>query len=447
MKPNPVVNWVTANGVPSNPPTLHIAAFRHSSRFTQSLQAIVSFFFSFNFDMCLANEVKLDTLKVQLHGQVRVRVMFHSNLNHNHDISASKYGSKRRWLRSGNFYTLAKSRFRFGCPCVCSLIWLGMFAHATHRYKNEKTDPELFMDSDPEDDDQVGSADSNQDPLSTVSSAELARNYHKANPKKPTPKASSKSFSFKWDVILLLYSWSLVVLCPYTKVEESFNMQAMHDIMFHQHNIEAYDHLVFTGPVPRTLLGSVIVSTASSPITIVLSLLNAPNWAFAYAARMVLASFLVASVSFLRFSVHQKYDSNKSWWLGFVNLMQFHIPFYISRSLPNTFALFFMNMALGCILRQHYRYATALLTASAVIFRSDTLVFAAPFVLSMLISKKVTFFHFLLSGFATAIPCILISVAVDSFFWRRLLWPEALVFLFNTVQNKSAEWGTLPWNW
>ena len=104
-------------------------------------------------------------------------------------------------------------------------------------------------------------------------------------------------------------------------------------------------------------------------------------------------------------------------------------------------------MALGCILRQHYRYATALLTASAVIFRSDTLVFAAPFVLSMFISKKVTFFHFLSTGFATAIPCILISVAVDSFFWRRLLWPEALVFLFNTVQNKSAEWGTLPWNW
>jgi hypothetical protein len=27
--------------------------------------------FSFKFEMCLANEVKLDTLKTQLHGQVR----------------------------------------------------------------------------------------------------------------------------------------------------------------------------------------------------------------------------------------------------------------------------------------------------------------------------------------------------------------------------------------
>jgi alpha-1,6-mannosyltransferase len=335
--------------------------------------------------------------------------------------------------------------------------------HFHFRYKNEKTDPDLVMDSDPDEDDvpDVGreSTDFNKDNLPASSAADMARAYHsnRANVKtsmatEPSGKSigrkpSASTFSFTWDVMLLLYSWSLVLICPYTKVEESFNMQAMHDIMFHQHNIEAYDHLVFTGPVARTLLGSVVVSTASSPIAIVLSLLNAPNWVFAYMARMVLATFLVASLSFLRYSVHKTYDSDKSWWLGFVNLMQFHIPFYISRSLPNTFALFFTNMALGCILRNHHKYAVALLTASAVIFRSDTLVFAAPFVLSILLSKNLTFFQFFKTGLITAVPCISMSVAVDSFFWRRLLWPEALVFLFNTVQNKSGEWGTSPWHW
>lgn len=339
--------------------------------------------------------------------------------------------------------TLHDQRFASCFPSGWSFI-------SACRYKNEKTDPDLVMDSDPEDDDSSLIDSRNSDPPSS-SAADLARAYHQGNAKKL--KSSSKSnqpgmkFSFKWDVMLLLYSWSLVFLCPYTKVEESFNMQAMHDIMFHQHNIDSYDHLVFTGPVPRTMLGSVIVSTASSPIAIILSLMNAPHWAFAYAARMILASFLVASVSYLRFSVHKKYDADKSWWLGFVNLMQFHIPFYMSRSLPNTFALFFTNLALGCILRHHYKYAIALLTASAVIFRSDTLVFAAPFVLSMLIRKNVTFSGFLLTGVSTAIPCICCSVAVDSLFWRRLLWPEALVFLFNTVENKSAEWGTSPWHW
>lgn len=65
-----------------------------------------------------------------------------------------------------------------------------------------------------------------------------------------------------------------LVSAPYTKVEESFNLQATHDILQYGLATEDaaaslradYDHFTFPGAVPRTFVGPVILSGLSRPL-------------------------------------------------------------------------------------------------------------------------------------------------------------------------------------
>ena len=65
------------------------------------------------------------------------------------------------------------------------------------------------------------------------------------------------------------------VLCaPYTKVEESFAVQAVHDVLVHAHAVTKvrrrprrcadtqYDHVRFPGAVPRSFVGPLALAGA-----------------------------------------------------------------------------------------------------------------------------------------------------------------------------------------
>jgi hypothetical protein len=64
-------------------------------------------------------------------------------------------------------------------------------------------------------------------------------------------------------------------IAPYTKVEESFNIQAAYDILHygvplgqHAHlRIKTlYDHMTFPGAVPRTFIGAMTLAAIAKPI-------------------------------------------------------------------------------------------------------------------------------------------------------------------------------------
>ncbi|CAD6260117.1 unnamed protein product [Miscanthus lutarioriparius] len=81
-----------------------------------------------------------------------------------------------------------------------------------------------------------------------------------------------------WDLMLGSIAAFYAVMAPYTKVEESFNVQAMHDILYHSYHIEKYDHLEFPGVVPRTFIGAFVISILSSLAVFVLRLLHVPKF-------------------------------------------------------------------------------------------------------------------------------------------------------------------------
>jgi alpha-1,6-mannosyltransferase len=81
----------------------------------------------------------------------------------------------------------------------------------------------------------------------------------------------------KIDLLVYLLIPTFVLLhlyvSPYTKVEESFNVQAIHDILIHgiptenadQFLTANYDHVAFPGSVPRTFVGALLLSGLSRP--------------------------------------------------------------------------------------------------------------------------------------------------------------------------------------
>ena len=89
--------------------------------------------------------------------------------------------------------------------------------------------------------------------------------------------------------LALLY----IAVSPYTKVEESFNLQAMHDMLHLGADVAQYDHHTFPGVVHRTFLGPFFVAIISVPLTSIGILLGGSKFIHWFIVRAVLACLML----------------------------------------------------------------------------------------------------------------------------------------------------------
>ncbi|RUP52373.1 Alg9-like mannosyltransferase family-domain-containing protein [Jimgerdemannia flammicorona] len=291
---------------------------------------------------------------------------------------------------------------------------------------------------------------------------------------------------------------SHVLLCPYTKVEESFNLQATHDIINHgvgSSELPHFDHREFPGVVPRTFLGALWLSFQSWPVLKTVQLLGTvmghgpedgslwrSKFLGQYVARIFLGLLTAFSLLHVRRAVKTVFGHPASVAFVFLTCSQFHTIFWTSRTLPNMFAFplgmhFNFNSHLDTISTSHHspstdpnppatiafsfhiilpltrssnqlRIAVRYMIFTAVIFRFEVGILLVPVLaLEWLWFHRITLAEVVLDVLATMAAALPLTVVIDSYFWGEWpVWPEAAVFWFNGVEGRSVEWGVLPFH-
>jgi len=263
-----------------------------------------------------------------------------------------------------------------------------------------------------------------------------------------------------FDLAFLTLALIHLLAAPYTKVEESFSVQATHDLI-HTPALADFDHLAFSGVVPRSFIGPFTLSTLAYPLVTLLQWLGVQQrLAGLLVVRGVLGVLYALSFGWMRREVAALFDDIRlAALMAALACCQFHVPFYCTRLLPNVFAAVAVNVALAYYCRalssgtgtsaaaSASMFTVAAFAAASIIFRCDMLLLALPCLLTLLLTRRIPVARLIAAGIAASLPSIALTVFVDSYYWRRWLWPELAVLLYNNpVEGQYSAWGVSPWH-
>ncbi|KPV73163.1 glycosyltransferase family 22 protein [Rhodotorula graminis WP1] len=275
----------------------------------------------------------------------------------------------------------------------------------------------------------------------------------------------ARALLLRWaEACVVLSLVAHVVVVPGVKVEESFSLTAVRDVVVHGlDQPQRFDHVEFEGAVPRSFIAPIALAAvallpfkALSALELVRTGLEAQ-----LIVRLTLALASALSVVFLSRSVRAAYGAKVAKYFLVLAATQFHVPYWAGRTLPNVLAFPLVQIALALFVcspslssisnprrstRLHLLSAFSLLTFTAVVIRLELAALVAPFALEHLARGLVGVRELVVTGVVSAAASLALSVVVDSYFWQSptWLWPEGQAFLFNVVEGKSADWGVSP---
>ncbi len=145
-------------------------------------------------------------------------------------------------------------------------------------------------------------------------------------------------------VVGLMHVW----FSPFSKVEESFNWQAAHYLLYFSRNLTGYDHHEFPGSVPRTFLCILPVAFLSAPFK---THFSKPTMQIIVRSMLWFLSFLAWRT--MKRTIARTFGRDTAVAFSLVTVCQFHMIFYMSRTLPNIFALVFVFLAYTAWMQVH----------------------------------------------------------------------------------------------
>ncbi|GAA5962677.1 hypothetical protein JCM3765_006163 [Sporobolomyces pararoseus] len=266
------------------------------------------------------------------------------------------------------------------------------------------------------------------------------------------------------ELLIPISSLAHVLIAPHTKVEESFTLHAVRDLLLKgisKDAISQYDHVEFPGAVPRSFIGPGLLSGLSYPFVRIASefgLLRTGS-EVQILIRLVLALASSLSLVFLARRVRYAFGAKLARAFILITATQFHLPFWISRTVPNMIAFPLVQIAIALLITPPTISSTkpisklplvafVILAFTTITLRLELGALVVAFALEQLVRGTVAFFPLVTCGIISTVASLACTVVVDSYFWQKptdsYFWPEGSSFFFNVVQGKASDWGTSP---